>query len=459
MRPSTPDSSPNDALGLSEIRTVVALYLNRKDCSSCMLVASDWFHDFVPSVWHTIDFDKDFTAFSGLTLHIFAKYGGFISQVANISSIEHLKALQHSAIGSLKSIKVCFRNQGLEFQLLADTIRRSQGALISLDITTPPMHEKPPPAWKNLFNYMYLMDAISSPPPPLEDGTWARCASSLRSIKFDHISITRESFSSFLQRCSSLQELSLSNVQLSSHAASLTLFAGSKLRCLVASLVQVWELDPNDSLAPTLLAHFPLLQKWHITSLTQPSRVSAEMILRDIAKCRSLKDIRFSQGDSKTTSNLISHVLDGLISCTLSIQLLASTTIPGLVSHLNTLTSITITGNNTTETTATIIQDASTTKWLQLIPRLCLHLQLLSFEPVVYDIEVIEARQWTCLNLRELRVRFKDLDTLQQIDRCVKQVRFWRQEASASLTQPWDTDTIPIRVAQYMLKFKRLRIV
>ncbi|KAF9125220.1 hypothetical protein BGW39_007565 [Mortierella sp. 14UC] len=192
-------------------------------------------------------------------------------------------------------------------------------------------------------------------------------------------------------------------------------------------------------------------------------------IIQDVAKCRLLKDIRLCEGDSEAASDLVSTVFEGLISCTLSISVIASASVLGLVSHLTTLTSVIIVGNDDNKTadaaaavvrdTSTMFQDTSIIKWLHMIPRICPKLQLLSFEPIVCDIDAIEARQWACTDLRELRLRFKDLDTAPLVYRCVKQLCDWRQAGAAAFTQPMETDSVAIRVSRHLIKFKHLRII
>ncbi|KAF9900750.1 hypothetical protein EC991_006923 [Linnemannia zychae] len=471
MKPKPPHNPPKNPLNLPEFRALVAQYLDRRDCRSCQCVSQDWFHDFTPFVWHTLDLSKDNDAFLKVTPEVVAKYGGFISHVVKITNHSDLVLLQHSAIKSLKLFEAkLWSTASVTYGLLLiDTIRRSQGTLRSVNIHgDPPVRDTLANMLESTVHIMHILDALSSPPPPLEDGTWDRCKNSLTALTLDRVRITRESFSSFLQRCTTLQDLSLHHVLFTNFQSSLNLFAGSKLRRLVAPLSQVWDLGLSSS-DPCLLAHFPRLQRWHITSLALPIYASMDTIIKDVAKCQHLKDIRLGDGTWDVASDLVSTVFEDLVSCTLSTQIIASSTILGLVSHLNTLTSVIIVGNSSTKTAddaATVVRDSSTifqdtmiTKWLYMIPRLCLNLQLLSLEPIVCDIEAIEARPWVCKDLRELRLRVKDLDSAPLVHRSVKQLCDWRLAGTAAFLQPIDTDSIAIRVSRHMIKFKQLRVV
>lgn len=280
----TPDRRPVNPLGLPEVRAHIARFLNRQDCLSCMRVSWHWFHDFVPHVWHIVDFAKDATAFSTVTPEALGKYGGFITQAVNITSCEHLRSLQHSKVSSLRVIKAKQEHTCKYYQVFSDTLRRSRAVLQFIDIRTVPptpdtIHKVPGRAL-----FVFCMDAISSPPiSGLE--TKAERAFGLTTLRYSHICITRESFSSLLQRCASLQELTLNQVVLSNHTSSITLYSGSQLRYLICSAAQVWETDPDNKLAPCLMAHFPLLMEWRVASMDRSADIPSALMSHDITRC------------------------------------------------------------------------------------------------------------------------------------------------------------------------------
>ncbi|KAF9125219.1 hypothetical protein BGW39_007564 [Mortierella sp. 14UC] len=104
MLPLPPCKPLKNPLDLPEFRALVAQYLDLKDCCSCLRVSRDWFHDFAPSVWHTVDFTEDNSNYGEVAPEVLAKYGGFISQTVKITRLSDLEKLQHSAIKSLKLI-------------------------------------------------------------------------------------------------------------------------------------------------------------------------------------------------------------------------------------------------------------------------------------------------------------------------------------------------------------------
>ncbi|KAG9061048.1 hypothetical protein KI688_007677 [Linnemannia hyalina] len=448
----------NSPFDLSEVRTRIASFLGRKDCLSCIRVSRAWFQDFAPAVWHTVDFAKDATAFAKVTPEILEKYGGFISEALNTSSVDHLQLLQHSKVNRLEVIKSQLVHSCMHHLMLADTVRRSQESLQSLDIqSNAPNPDTLEEQRYHGRHYLLSMDAISSsvPPLPLGNGT-GHGGGGLRKLKLSYINITRETFSDFLRRCPGLQELDLHHVLFLNHKPSISLFTGSKLRRLVASFSQVWKVDPNDRSAPSLLAHFPLLKEWRITSLTQPTDTSLVAIREEITRCCPLLNhIEFNDGDSAMASYLLANTFAGLESCYLVDTIIDSSTVLGLVTHRNSLTSVSV--------MATSIVDVdyrpTTVDWLYMIPRFCQHLQVLDLDSYLLEIDEIEGHEWVCEGLQELRVQFKGLNTPQDIDGSLKKLCDMRRSDGIALIRPMGKDTISTRVVQHLLQFKQLRTV
>ncbi|KAG0279866.1 hypothetical protein BGZ95_012033 [Linnemannia exigua] len=452
---------PYPFLGIPEIRDRIASYLDRKDCLSCIRVSIEWHHYFLRPIWETIDFEKDDATFDKATSEVLAKYGGFISQVVNISDLGHLQALQHSKINALKVIKAQVSVSSIYQQILSDTIQRSEGSLQLIDLFAEPsipdtlMEQRK--HGKHYFNISYTISSTLNLPGE---------GKGLTTLLLTRLCLSRESFSSLLQRCPSLRELTLNQVSLFNHMPSLTLFTGSKLQCLVASFSQVWDLDPHDLSAPSLLTHFPLLEKWHVPSLARSCNASLAVMRQDISRyCLVLKHIRFDQGDPAMASTLLAKTFGGLETCVLSARVLAASTILGLAAHQNSLTSLYITKACAPIFTDVVredgtLRDATTAQWLYMIPRLCHRLRVLSLESFVCDIEDIENNVWACTDLQELGLCVKDLDSVQDIEACIKHVCNQRRAPrTVDLERFQNSETIVARTARYLLRFKYLKTV
>ncbi|KAF9121420.1 hypothetical protein BGW39_010554 [Mortierella sp. 14UC] len=170
----------------------------------------------------------------------------------------------------------------------------------------------------------------------------------------------------------------------------------------------------------------------------------------DVSTCPLIKTISIGCDNTDTMSSLLLSFFEDLQSCTLSAQNLTMPITLGLIGHHETLTKLTIMDE---------VPNESAMRCLQLVLKLCLHLQVLSLESIVYDMERVRKHRWGFLDLQELRVRIKDLDASQDIDRCIAQLRAWRRSGSTEGTQSLETDTVSTRVARHLLQFKKLTTI
>ncbi|KAF9154792.1 hypothetical protein BG015_011974 [Linnemannia schmuckeri] len=173
MQPAqeVPLTSP---LGLAHIQARIASFLGGKDALSCMCVSRDWFHDFAPSVWHTIDFAKDSIAFATIAPEVLDKHGDLISQALNITTEDQLESLQSTNVDSLKRIEALVTISCVYHQLLSDTIRRNRGSVQSIAIHgLPPNPDTLEEQWKHLhtlvasFGQVWDADPNGTSAPPL----------------------------------------------------------------------------------------------------------------------------------------------------------------------------------------------------------------------------------------------------------------------------------------------------
>ncbi|KAG0296143.1 hypothetical protein BGZ97_004624 [Linnemannia gamsii] len=451
----SPHNRPSNPLDLPEIRSHIARFLNCKDCLSCMRVSRDWSHDFAPYVWHTIDFAKDATAFGKVTTETLDKYGGLIAQILNIASAENLQALQHSKVDSIKSMDVRLPNNWLYRELLSDLILRCSGSVKDLIIQSAspnPNTFEEQRKWSTHF--LHVNDIFTVYPPILPgQGPISNYECCLRALALWYVCITREGLSSLLRCCPSLDELTLVRVMLICHKPSLTLYTGSRLRYLSASLQQVYCNDTEDPKAPCLLLHFPLLKEWKISWMIRPTQWPTDTIPDAFSEwCPHFKTVTFATESTEIMKDLLLNSFNDLESCTLSSKNLEISTALGLLSHLDSMTSLTITDDK---------QDKEVTQMVFLIVKLCRNLQVLSIESIVCDVEIVEKARWACQDLRELRVRFKGLDSPRDIEGCIRQVcgqrRSGRDETYVS--RSLDQGSILGRIAQFLLQFKQLKTV
>ncbi|KAF9134227.1 hypothetical protein BGW39_007698 [Mortierella sp. 14UC] len=103
-------------------------------------------------------------------------------------------------------------------------------------------------------------------------------------------------------------------------------------------------------------------------------------------------------------------------------------------------------------------------RFLQLIPRCCSKLEDMDLHGYEMDIDDIERGEWVCKDLRELRIRAKDLDTKSKILGAIAlwHAGCWRRwQAKAGGPEVFDEQVsldqpVEARVARHRLKFDKL---
>ncbi|KAG0281532.1 hypothetical protein BGZ96_001099 [Linnemannia gamsii] len=423
-----------------------------------MRVSRDWFKDFAPVTWRTLDFCNGKGNIGGNSTTI-DKYGGFITHTLNISALEDILTLQHAKVNALQTVQVRLTHNCIYRELVWDLISRCGGSIRTMDL-----HCDPPPSDSfqetNLKYFIRFNDMFAPPclsPSTNGGGITTSHGSRLTELSLKYVCLTREGFSSMLQRSPSLDRLVLYRVIIIGHSDSVPLYTGSSLRYLSASLNQIYAFDTKGC-APCLLLHFPLLQEWNISWMYPPNHWTIGPAYKDFSSwCPQLKTITFGTEGTEPISRLLVNTFDTLESCTISGECLTASTALGLISHKDTLTSI-------------IIKDRSPRDdwmhWFHVIPRLCLHLQVLSLEPLEFDSETLDSFQWGCKDLRELRVRFKNLGDIGEysvssdVDECLMQLCDWRRfGGGAALVRFKERETIKTRICHYLFQFKKLRTV
>ncbi|KAF9279135.1 hypothetical protein BGZ88_000158 [Linnemannia elongata] len=394
-----------DPLNLSEIRALVAPYLDRKDLVICLRISRDWFNDFVGLVWHTIDMTKD-KKFVGISPKILHKYGHCIRQVFNIHVFGHLKTLQHPKVDSVVSTSIVnFIVPGARL-LAFDFIRRCSHFTVGTRLTSLTL-----------------------------TGIW-----------FSH-----EGFTNLLRSSPTLRKLALSKVVTVHYTGELEfdIFRDASVTSLHASLADICMPDPGPGWAPSLLHHFSRLEEWHLPAVDRPENWDGDADFRRQLEecCPRLKTLRFDQvDDADKLSDLLLDSFIELESCTFSAKNLSNSMVLSLVSHLNTLTTIIITDKCT---------DAETMRWLYLIPKSCSRLRVLSIRDLVLDMAIVKQHEWSCEDLTELHVRFEGLEDTQFIYGCIKDMCSRRQRPYRITPG----DSISTQVSNHLLGFYRLTTV
>ncbi|KAF8946485.1 hypothetical protein BGZ47_000427 [Haplosporangium gracile] len=189
-----------------------------------------------------------------------------------------------------------------------------------------------------------------------------------------------------------------------------------------SSFSQIWTYDMEDPVAPCLLEHFPLLERWNVSSLARPKYRTINLKHLHLSTwCPLLKKIVIaydSTNSAKDMSIMLLHSFSGMESCTLSVQDVTMLVTASLLSHQESLTSIIIFGK---------IQGTESIQCLYLILKMCRSLRLISLKQLVYDLDSADTFRWNCPDLQELRIQFKDFDTAKSMDSCIEYMCNWRR--------------------------------
>ncbi|KAF9181672.1 hypothetical protein BGZ51_005270 [Haplosporangium sp. Z 767] len=140
--------------------------------------------------------------------------------------------------------------------------------------------------------------------------------------------------------------------------------------------------------------------------------------------CPHFQRVDFDTTDSGSVSKLLSGIFYNLWSIkfcepeeTLQMNVLTS-----ILVHNDTLRSLVITpAIQADKEKEPAYQQQANDRAILLVPRICRKLQVLSFESVVMDMDLIEDHEWACKDLRELRLKIKGLESPAEIDGCLEQ--------------------------------------
>ncbi|KAF9094104.1 hypothetical protein BGX29_009658 [Mortierella sp. GBA35] len=240
---------------------------------------------------------------------------------------------------------------------------------------------------------------------------------SLTSVRLDRLCITWEGFSTFLCGSQRLEKLDLATVRFAGNMTEVSTIRSSVER-LEASVSQVMEGAPA---RPTLFDYLPLLKEWTVptTKGVDLSDLDALFLRQEINRyCPDLKTVQFDFADGPVVSKLLAQVFTGLDKFTLYHTELTSDILLGTLKHQDTRTLVDLTCRRSMNR---MFGYAST--MLQLIPRSCRQLQVLSIRGYSLGIEELEEGEWMCKNLKELRLGVRGLTGKSEIDACLMRLQ------------------------------------
>ncbi|KAG0274532.1 hypothetical protein BGZ95_009685 [Linnemannia exigua] len=438
-------------LDLPEVRSIIANFLSREDCTSCMRVNKDWFQDFAASVWHTIDFDKDYM-FANLAPSIIANYAHYIRHAIAIEDLEYVSALQHKSINSLLKLEFNITFCPVALAIFFDVLRRNKSSLKILKMSGHELDAQ------ELEDQRY--DAAFFTPIDL-----SLDESNLTRLHLTYLCLTRQNFSDILESSPHLCMITMYRTLLVSHGAPLQLFQHYGVKSLEANLYQVFYPDNFTHPSPSLLCHFPGLETWIDPTYNLSSiPISMNAIRAEISRrCPRLSSVMFDVDSSQLgpyfTVQLLNGAFTRLKSCTLGYHALDNAMFIGILHHQETLTHVYLTMSKEMWPSSSD-NNPNAKSLVNLILRSCRKLEVFSAEGHQIDITVAEEHEWVCRGLRELRVRVLQLDDTESVNDCLELLSVLRRGGQNGLSWlNFQEEFFAIRVCRRLLLMKKLRVV
>ncbi|KAG0271529.1 hypothetical protein BGZ95_000647 [Linnemannia exigua] len=456
---------------LPELIYRLSRFVNNNDALSCALVSKAWTIDFVSSIWFQIDFDIH-AQFADLSPDVVAKHGHHIRVVKNAKALAQVSALDHSNINRLRYLHIEAAASTTQQENSYRIVTRNNTNLQELILFAAPISGSNP-----AYSSYYVLSAAFS---PSYDALQQRTPiPNLTSLKLKGLIITYSSLESILQVCKNLTELRLPQVALIGRLnrpfqhTGITLFS--------FGLKSIFHEDPA---RPSILSHFPNLTTLHTWQNTSSKdMVPSERIKKDLSTyCPHLTQYKLEDYSGNITPEFLTNIATNITRITFEEEYMSPETISAIILHQSTLKKVAhfySPGFDYEKDEVPPVSDKIkvSDEMLQLIPRRCVQLERLNLHPYEMDVDVMEAAEWVCKDLKKLRIRVKGLDTKEQILRVIALWRAgcWRrwqekakrtnalvveaeeEEEQEEVEKQLEEDySIEARVARHLLKFEQL---
>ncbi|KAG0012388.1 hypothetical protein BGZ80_011782, partial [Entomortierella chlamydospora] len=358
-------------LDITWIRTKIAQYVTLRDTLSCILVCKDWCEDFIPFIWHTIDFEAQ-EKFTRLASEVISKHGHHIRVIKNLQSDLQLQCIQNSKICKLRNLSIAVGSKPRGIAHCYDIMRRNNASLTSVRISVSQVNNP---------DMYFSIDALFM-------GLSSQVSSKLTYIKADGLTMTRDAFSSMLRMTPLLDTIEVRNTTLSS-VPSTEIYQHPNVTNLVCPIKQVFSVDPQIPDSPSILRHFPNITIWRTwdaraNNVRTVLDVSADKIESEISRyCPLLVGI-YTEYVGALSVDLLTNCFEGLKRiCVLHSQF-STELIMAILSHQETLQSISTytmsDGFYESGEIPNINKYFQEKGWIiQMIPRTCSHLTSFKF--------------------------------------------------------------------------------
>ncbi|KAF9190451.1 hypothetical protein BGZ51_008637 [Haplosporangium sp. Z 767] len=437
-------------LDLSNIRAHVAQYITIKDAISCAQVSRSWSKDFVPVIWHTVDLAIH-KRFVKLNHKVIAKNGIHIRVANNLKTQHDVQIFLRAGIRNLQHLAIALSRKPLPQAFCYDLVRRNNSSLQKLRLIGGADDDN----GNNNDTLFVVPDAIFPSPG-------SAAPSKLTRLIIPWVGITRESFSALLRNCPALLHVDIWDTDIK-FSEGCGVYQHPGVKELIMS-TQVLVLDPNREQGPALSEHFPNLKRWIFHHAVLPKESSLEIVKKTVAKDWPHLDAIETRNDNpKVVQDLLLRVFLNLSDITLKFKKMSPEVILAIIiRYQNTLKHVRDhLGENYTvydarEKLSALDSRHQQSSWMfQSLLSACALLQTFHFPYHELSLDDIEQWTWKCCDLRDLRVRIRELDTVKKIDLAIARwvaARRWRYSVAdvntiSDVESDWTVDSISTTVS------------
>lgn len=457
------DNHDNSPFAIPELRARLARFVAPKDALRCILVNKAWANTFLYLRWHTVDFKKHENILL-LPRSAILRNCHWIHVATNAKELSHVSWLAIYKIVQLQELSIHISSSSLQQRAYCfDVISRNSSALKTLTIQSDIRRDFPDPRLLSISStvpasvlvpHVYAVPLLTTP-------STTTLSSRMCSLTLTGLCMLREDFSTVLQGSPLLETLSLIHMILV--GLPHTLFRHARLWTLISELSTVFQPDYCNKTGTQvpLLIHFPKLKRWCLSGVERETSINAAKIKENVNKhCEKLNTLELHFNSGGNLATICRGAFSNLTSICFRYTSISPDLVMAFLAHQETLQQL-WTDSSALYNNQHIIpandhfQDQGSQ--VQLLPIYCSRLTIFWLPNHEMDINLAEKSTWSCKNLKSLRIRIKDLDTMEKIEAVIAR---WDSMKSIPEHIPETIDmSIEARVARFLFKFKRLNSV
>ncbi|KAF9917444.1 hypothetical protein BX616_000980 [Lobosporangium transversale] len=421
-----------------EIRKVLIKALDANTAVACSQLSTAWAVDIAAHLWHTVDL-KEHPKMSELDLDYVSRNGRHVRIAKNILKRSQLDIFMDPSVQYLECLTMRIKpKKGYQHQAV-ELIHRNVQTLKTLELWGT--DDQDDPTDFNIETLVSEPSTTASPSPAQEGGQPSDSSSTSLSISspstvtqllitrltIKNFTMRRGLFEGLLKGCPHLKDIEVRRLIFKDQDTSELQFRHESVSRLASAIEQVFNVGSERAKVP-FLAYFPNLEYWDTWSskYTLDSPTSEEIKTAVQEYCPKVREYLLSDSSNTILEPLLSQTaVEPSLVC-FRYKIITPSIILGCVLHKATLTTIRTCDSNTGDWAykedAILGQpDPFEDAWMvHLVMSNCSKLTHVILPEHEMEMQMIEHFPWTCMDLQELRIRVKGLNTKAWILKAIK---------------------------------------